>query len=805
MAVTYGFYNSLNKDRVYNAEQMSAIFDGVITDGVFASIGGKLIPTAGSGMQVIVKPGKCWFNSTWTVNDAELPLTISSADVSLPRIDAIVIEVNSAVNTRMNSIKVIKGIPSANPVKPTLISNATQHQYALGYVTVPANSTSISGGNIESNVGKSTCPFVTSILQQTNIDDLFNQWEVQFQTWFQNVQSQLSGNVAANLQAQIDAIAQDGYGKNGVVPTITLNSSIQQLYSGLDGLLTNMNENEEKRFCVNVTTSGAWLYNGGIWEGHIRKHTNTSGPSYDSATLYSYWNNMPVLFLTRNGSTNSWTTQVVATGSDLGGGFRVGDIRYGLSGLGPPSSDWHECDGEYFDASDYPSLATLCADSLVEFRSTSNNWAQIAQSLRPSYVAEINWKYKAYHVRALQKVFCYTFSTKSADYGSNKTLKPEIDKCIIYDIVNETYEVHPWTTDNSYNAFPLASDTSADQFLYYKTGSSPTFYAGIYTSLDYDDDDGTRSGRVTWYESQNGYDFAYKNQSIDSFASQFNYGRRTEPHLTVIPHCGKINVVIAYYVDNADNTGYQGKVSLFKVDNMSAINGLTLSNAYYTTDTMSGQTNRIDDVITLFCSTSDSLKEQLLINIGKKGTYNNAEHLGFILVKDDYTTVRLGSPVGNATYKYYDFQIDQPESTENFIFRTSVVETQLSSDKYCYQTLSRWRSGSSSINSALVSGSQGSYISGNYWFRIDGSSKPGLYVFPKSNFAAAALDSKTGVLPNNYFFPSGAYAYTDKQGRLAILMRDGIYKATAKSGLYAKLFPKITLDGCKAFVRAKIS
>ena len=49
MAVTYGFYNSLNKDRVYNAEQMSSIFNGIITDGVFASIGGSLMPIAGTG------------------------------------------------------------------------------------------------------------------------------------------------------------------------------------------------------------------------------------------------------------------------------------------------------------------------------------------------------------------------------------------------------------------------------------------------------------------------------------------------------------------------------------------------------------------------------------------------------------------------------------------------------------------------------------------------------------------------------------------------------------------------------------
>lgn len=206
MAVTYGFYNSLNKDRVYNAEQMSSIFNGIITDGVFASIGGSLMPIAGTGMQVVVKTGKCWFNSTWTLNDALLPLDIPAADVSLTRIDAVVVEINSAISTRANTIKVVKGTPSANPAKPALANTETLHQYALGYVTIGSGVTSITADKIEVNVGKSTCPFITSVLQQTDITALFNQWDAEFNTWFANVQVQLSGNVAANLQRQIDAL-----------------------------------------------------------------------------------------------------------------------------------------------------------------------------------------------------------------------------------------------------------------------------------------------------------------------------------------------------------------------------------------------------------------------------------------------------------------------------------------------------------------------------------------------------------------------------------------------------------------------
>lgn len=206
MAITYGFYNSLNKDRVYNAEQMSSIFNGIITDGVFSTIGDALMPIAGTGMQVIVKTGKCWFNSTWTLNDALLPLDIEAADVSLTRIDAIIVEINSSIGTRANTIKMLKGTPSANPAKPTLANSELLHQYALGYVTVSAGVTSITADKIEVNVGKATCPFITSVLQQTDITDLFNQWDAEFSAWFANVQSQLSGDIAANLQRQIDAL-----------------------------------------------------------------------------------------------------------------------------------------------------------------------------------------------------------------------------------------------------------------------------------------------------------------------------------------------------------------------------------------------------------------------------------------------------------------------------------------------------------------------------------------------------------------------------------------------------------------------
>lgn len=100
MSVTYGFYNSLNGDRKYNAEQVSSLFDGLIIDGVFASVGTAFAVKATTGITVNVGIGKAWFNHTWTLNDSILPLEAPEAEVLLDRIDAVVLEVDATESVR---------------------------------------------------------------------------------------------------------------------------------------------------------------------------------------------------------------------------------------------------------------------------------------------------------------------------------------------------------------------------------------------------------------------------------------------------------------------------------------------------------------------------------------------------------------------------------------------------------------------------------------------------------------------------------------------------------------------------------
>lgn len=304
MSVSSGFFNSLNGDRKYNAAQMSAIFDGLIIDGVFASIGTAFAVKAAGGLTVNVGVGKAWFDHTWTVNDSILPMTAPEAEVLLDRIDAVVLEVNGTESVRENTIKFVKGNPSSAPSRPTLTNEGNVHQYPLCYIYRKYGTAVINQADITSMVGTESTPFVTGILQTISLDELLGKWqdeldrftdarsqevddwiaqeESDFTTWFNKMKAdlqqeqtvldqwiaseqadflawynqmkdQLSGDVAGNLQLEIDKEEvkrillvgfEDGtkeFSDDGTVITSTASDGRTLTKTFSDGFLTMTN------------------------------------------------------------------------------------------------------------------------------------------------------------------------------------------------------------------------------------------------------------------------------------------------------------------------------------------------------------------------------------------------------------------------------------------------------------------------------------------------------------------------------------------------------------------------------------
>lgn len=228
MSLTYGFYNSVNHDRVYDAVQVSSIFDGVIGDGVYETIGDALMVKPVSGLTVSVGTGRAWFNHTWTLNDALYSIGLSQSPITKKRYDAVVLQIDE--DSRINSITVVQGTESDNPSYPTLIKTATKHQYPLAYISRTPGQTEITTSQITNQVGTSACPFVIGVVKVMDIDNFVSQWssqwddfleekgsetdnwmaesKLEFETWFNNLKITLDEDVAANLTQQIYDLTQ---------------------------------------------------------------------------------------------------------------------------------------------------------------------------------------------------------------------------------------------------------------------------------------------------------------------------------------------------------------------------------------------------------------------------------------------------------------------------------------------------------------------------------------------------------------------------------------------------------------------
>ncbi|MCK9326179.1 MAG: hypothetical protein M0P69_11870 [Bacteroidales bacterium] len=215
MALTYGFYNSQNGDRTYDAADISSIFDGILNDGVFMSIGDAFIVSAANGMQVTVGSGRAWFDHTWTYNSVASLHAIAPAEIVLNRLDTVVLEINASEEVRANSIKVIKGTPASNPIAPALINTELVHQYPLANVYVGANVTEIIPANITNRVGTAACPLSTGILETLDSAPLLAQWNSAFtvhsQDWVDQMavqQNDFDGR-QNTIQAWYDLVKDD--------------------------------------------------------------------------------------------------------------------------------------------------------------------------------------------------------------------------------------------------------------------------------------------------------------------------------------------------------------------------------------------------------------------------------------------------------------------------------------------------------------------------------------------------------------------------------------------------------------------
>lgn len=211
MALTSAFFDAKlvgdEYDRVYSAERFAEYFASFIANGVFPNPATNLqvVANVPGNMAIQVKSGLGWINGYYCNNDGDYSLTLSPANGTLPRVDAVVLRWSRS--NRSISLEVKTGVAASSPSAPTLERSADNYELMLASISVVAGATSIAQANITDKRPDSTvCGWVKGVVDQIDTTDLFAQYDDAFQTWFADLQSQLSGDVAANLQSQITAL-----------------------------------------------------------------------------------------------------------------------------------------------------------------------------------------------------------------------------------------------------------------------------------------------------------------------------------------------------------------------------------------------------------------------------------------------------------------------------------------------------------------------------------------------------------------------------------------------------------------------
>lgn len=195
MALTYGFFNSVEGDRLYTAEQIGKFLHGLVSSGVYADKSDSLQVMAAGGMAVTVRPGRGMLDYHWLEVDEPYGLALAAGG-ALPRVDGIVMRLDM-VNRRIE-LAVTQGAPSNTPAVPAVVRTDAIKEYLLAKISVPALATEITQKNITDTRGYDyVCGFVTGLIKQLDTSTLFEQWQAAYEEAYAELGNYLDAQRAA--------------------------------------------------------------------------------------------------------------------------------------------------------------------------------------------------------------------------------------------------------------------------------------------------------------------------------------------------------------------------------------------------------------------------------------------------------------------------------------------------------------------------------------------------------------------------------------------------------------------------------
>ena len=163
----------------YDAEDVSTYLC-TRTSGVYAKDTNYAVSVTGP-RQITVAPGLAWINyddfkGVSACSREAVNLTVPDADSTLPRIDRVVLQFDTAAN--LTAVKLKPGTPAAAPEPPAILQNHNQYELGLCTVSVPAGSSVVTAADItDTRADEAVCGVMRDGVTGIPTAQLVEQWQ----------------------------------------------------------------------------------------------------------------------------------------------------------------------------------------------------------------------------------------------------------------------------------------------------------------------------------------------------------------------------------------------------------------------------------------------------------------------------------------------------------------------------------------------------------------------------------------------------------------------------------------------------
>ena len=217
----------------YNVEDVMRWMAGK-TSGVYGQEGNYQVVWK-SGMTVTVKAEGMlggWLSNMdrygiafWNATDIDLEVPIG--DGVSPRIDRVVVSWHIPNQSELPQVVIRQGTPAADPQPPALVNDGEYAEICLAEIAVAAGAITLAAENItDTRLDGDVCGLVSMGIEKIPTDGLYQQWI----DWFEELQTTLDDDVAANLYALIQQkVAKAGDTMTGPLIAANQNSATAQV------------------------------------------------------------------------------------------------------------------------------------------------------------------------------------------------------------------------------------------------------------------------------------------------------------------------------------------------------------------------------------------------------------------------------------------------------------------------------------------------------------------------------------------------------------------------------------------------